>query len=52
MQTIKNLFKVNNTKVSKHQASKKGFQHKHNLSKGQQNHLDFVKKSLIEFITK
>lgn len=31
------------TATGKHAASKKGYQHKHNLSKGQLNHQKFVK---------
>lgn len=30
-----NFNKIKNTRVSKHQASKKGFKHQHKLSKGQ-----------------
>lgn len=43
---LKALFttaKVNgNKKISKHQASKKGYHHTHKLSKGQMNHVKFV----------
>ncbi len=45
LQDLQSLFtfaKVNgNKKISKHQASKKGYKHTHNLSRGQQNHANF-----------
>ena len=38
------VYKVSNTMrvMGKHQASKKGYKHQHNLSKGQKNHQEFV----------
>lgn len=48
LQDLKALFtvaKVNgNKKISKHQASKKGYKHTHKLSYGQRKHLEFISK--------
>lgn len=30
-------------RISKHQASKKGYKHNHKLSKGESNHLKFIR---------
>lgn len=44
---LKSLFTITKvsgmTKSTKHAASKRGFAHKHNLSKGQQNSVNFKK---------
>lgn len=38
------VYKIKPVRISKHQASKKGFAHKHNPSRGEQNHLKFIGK--------
>ena len=34
--------KIKSVRVSKHQASKRGYKHIHNLSKGQLNHQKYI----------